>query len=60
MKTLINYITTRLKERSTWLGLVGLLASVGIAVGPEYQEAIITVGMALASAIAMLTGDNAR
>jgi hypothetical protein len=58
MKALINFVISRMKERSTWLGLVGLMASVGITVGPEFQEAIITVGVAVASAIAMLTGDG--
>ncbi|MGE3770420.1 MAG: hypothetical protein AB7G06_05650 [Bdellovibrionales bacterium] len=58
MKNFITYITSRLKERSTWLGLVGLLAAVGITLNPELQEAIISVGIAVASAIAMLTGDR--
>lgn len=58
MKKLINYLAARLKERSTWLGLIGLLSSVGITLSPANTDAIVTVGVALASAITVLTADK--
>lgn len=58
MKNFLNYIVNRLKERSTWLGLIGMLGAVGISLSPENSEAIITVGVAVASALAVLTGDK--
>lgn len=58
MKSLIHYLTARLSERSTWLGLIGFAGTVGISLKPEYQQAIISAGVGLASAIAMLTADK--
>jgi hypothetical protein len=58
MKNIISYIIARLKERSTWLGLVGLLSSIGISLKPESTEAIIALGMAAASTIAVFTTDK--
>lgn len=58
MKKFLNYILTRLKERSTWLGLTGLLGAIGITLSPENTDAIITIGVAVASALAVITGDK--
>ncbi|WP_198148244.1 hypothetical protein [Elstera litoralis] len=54
----MNWLFDRLAERSTWLGVVGLLSAVGVAVSPEAKEAIATAGVAVAAAIAILTKDT--
>jgi hypothetical protein len=58
MNTIITYLIARGRERSTWLGLIGLLASVGVSLQPQLQEAIISIGIGAASLIAMLTADT--
>ena len=55
----MSWIIARLKERSTWLGLTGLLTAVGVGLEPDQAEAIVTAGVALAGVIAMLTKDKA-
>lgn len=58
MTKFLNYLAARLQERSTWLGLIGLLGSVGITLSPANADAIVTVGVALASALLTLTADK--
>lgn len=58
MKNLLNYLAARLRERSTWLGIIGFASTVGVTLKPEYNEAIISAGVGLASALAMLTADK--
>ena len=55
---LIGWITDRLRERSTWLGLVSLLTALGIGLTPEQTEAIAAAGVALAGLIAIFTKDK--
>lgn len=55
---MLKWIIDRAKERSTWIGLTGLLTAAGIALSPEQAEAIATVGVALAGAVAVLTKDK--
>lgn len=53
-----TWLLRRLAERSTWLGITGCLASLGIVLVPELQEAIAGLGVAAASLIAILTADK--
>ena len=46
-----KYIVDRLKEQSTWRGLVLLATAAGIPVAPAQAEAIIAFGMAIVGAI---------
>lgn len=55
---LVKYLAARLTERSTWIGLVGLLSVFGVSLAPTLQEPIISAGVGLASLISMLTGDD--
>ena len=54
----LNFTVARLSERSTWLGLVGLLSVFGISVAPDYQEPIVSAGVGLASLIGVLTSQT--
>lgn len=55
---MLDWIFDRLKERSTWLGLTGLLSALGVMVSPEQKEAIVGAGIAVAGVIAMFTRDK--
>lgn len=45
------------RERSTWLGLTGLLTAAGVALNPEQTAAIASAGVAIAGLVAALTKD---
>lgn len=52
---MIDWIADRMKERSTWLGLISLAAAVGIALEPDQAEAVIAAGMAAGGLVAAFT-----
>ena len=54
------YLLARLKEASTWRGIVLLLTAFGVQVAPEVQDAIISVGIAVAGAIGVLFPDSTK
>lgn len=58
MKTFLLYILARLKERSSWMGIISAAAAFGILISPEQQEAIVAAGVAIAGVITMLTKDK--
>ena len=58
IKSVFNWLGSRLHERSSWLGLTAVLASVGITISPELQDVIIQGGIALAGLITFLTKDR--
>lgn len=43
----MTYILDRLKEPSTWRGILAMVTAVGVKLHPELQEAIISAGLAL-------------
>ena len=54
------YILARLKEASTWRGIVLLLTALGLQVAPEVQEAVISAGVAVAGAIGVFFPDATK
>lgn len=58
MKPNATWFLDRARERSTWLGITGCLASAGVAIAPELGDAIAGLGVACAGLIAMLTKDH--
>lgn len=48
---MLQYLTDRLSERSTWFGLIGFLTAAGWSVSPEQAEAIAALGVAAAGAV---------
>lgn len=54
-----EYILERLKEASTWRGIVLVLTSFGLQVSPEQSAAIISVGLGIAGAIGALMPNKA-
>jgi hypothetical protein len=49
----MQYILNRLKERSTYLGIAGLLALAGIHLSQVQIDSLASAGIALVSALAV-------
>lgn len=47
MNRFVAFLIDRLDERSTWLGIVGILSAVGIALTPEQVELVVAAGLAV-------------
>lgn len=43
----MTYLLERLKEPSSWRGILAMMTAVGVKLHPELQEAIISTGLAL-------------
>jgi hypothetical protein len=54
----MNYLVARMKEASTWRGLILMLTALGVSISPELGEAIVTVGLALAGGIGIVVPDS--
>lgn len=52
------YLIARLKEPTTWRGLVLLVTSLGLGLSPEQSEAIVSAGLAIAGLIGALAPDQ--
>ena len=42
----MNYFLARLKEPSTWRGIIAVLTAFGVTFSPEQVEFIISIGLA--------------
>lgn len=58
MKEFLKFALSRLRERSTWLGLISLATALGLLLTPEQQETVIAAGMALGGLIGAFTRDK--
>jgi hypothetical protein len=47
MKNILNIITQRLSENSTWRGLILVITACGLKMEPALQEQIVASGLAL-------------
>lgn len=56
----LKWLVERLKERNTWLGLTGILTTAGVGLNPELSEQLVTLGVALASVIAIVFKDEPK
>lgn len=54
----MGYIIQRLKEASTWRGIILVATAAGAHWSPESQEAIITGGVGLAGFVGALIPDS--
>ena len=50
-----EYFIERIKEPSTWRGIILLFVAFGCNISPEQQEAIITVGLTIVGFIGAVT-----
>jgi hypothetical protein len=58
MEQIFTYLLARLVERSTWVGLISLLASFGVIIKPEQATTIATIAASMAGVIMLVTKDN--
>lgn len=58
MDRIIDYLISRAKERSTWLGLISLATALGLMLDAAQQDAVIAAGMAAAGLVAAFTKDK--
>ena len=56
----MKWLIARLKEGSTWRGLVWLLTVCGVLLTPEQTEAIVLAGMALAGLLGVFLTDEPK
>lgn len=54
----MQYIIDRLKEASTWRGLVLIATACGAHLAPALQEAIVTAGIGLAGVAGAVLPDS--
>ena len=59
MAAIATWIVARSKERSSYLGLITLASSLGIAISPELAQMIMIGGGLLAGSILLATKDKA-
>jgi len=50
----MDWLKARLQEKSTWVGLMGLLAALGVGVSTELSDAAVNAGVALGSLISAI------
>lgn len=56
----MDWIITRLSEPSTWKGLFAILAAGGITLAPDYQNAIIGIGLSLVGLYNVIKKDKSN
>lgn len=54
----MKYVIGRLREASTWKGILAMLTAFGVAVRPDHGEAIATLGAAVFGAAAVMLPDK--
>ena len=57
-KIMFQFIINRLKEASTWRGLILMITAAGVAVSDTQQIAIIAAGIALAGVVGAFLPDK--
>ena len=53
-----EYMKARLKEPSTWRGMILLCTAFGVPIAPQMAEAIVAVGLALAGGVGVVAPDK--
>ena len=53
-----DYLLERMREPSTWRGIIMLLTAIGVPVAPAMADAVISVGLAVAGLIGVATPDK--
>lgn len=53
-----DYILARLREPSTWRGIMLVLTSCGVGIHPDMADQIIAAGVGLAGIVGIVTADK--
>lgn len=51
MSAIVSYLVEKLKEPSTWRGIIWIVTAFGLVLEPEQKEAVVAFGMTLAGLI---------
>ena len=54
----MNWLINRLKELSTWQGIIAGLTALGVSISPELSKAIAGAGVAVFFLISVLVPDK--
>lgn len=57
---MLQFILDRLKERSTWIGIITIITAAGVTVSPEQIDAIAGAGTAIVGAVLAFTADPTK
>lgn len=57
---ILNWLLRRLREPSTWRGIIWLATVAGLSLRPDQAEAIVAVGMALAGLFGVFLSDEPK
>lgn len=49
-----RWIIDRLREPTTWIGLISFAAATGVSFAPELQDSIVTAGVAIGGTLAIV------
>lgn len=60
MEDIKTYVLSRLREASTWRGIMALLTAAGVALDPTQIEAIVTAGLAVIGVIGVFFSDGKK
>lgn len=52
-----DYMLARLKEPSTWRGIILVLTAAGVPIDPMMADKVIAVGIALSGLVGIFTAD---
>jgi hypothetical protein len=52
------YVVERLKEPSTWRGIVLLLTALGVPIAPAMADTVVSIGLAIAGFVGVATPDK--
>lgn len=55
---MIDSILEKIKEKSTWAGLLGALSVIGFTFSPELKDALASVILAFVSVVAILVKEK--
>ena len=58
MSDIQQYLLDRLREASTWRGIMALLTAAGVAISPAQMDAIVTAGLAVIGVIGVFFRDK--
>lgn len=56
----VRFVLARLREASTYRGLMLILTGLGVALRPEVADAIVAFGMAAAGLVGVFVPDSAE
>lgn len=51
----MDYLNERLKEPSTWRGLIMIATALGVNISPDLQNAIVSTGLLVAGVVGTIT-----